>query len=66
MSSGTTGATKDGDLLRPIQEFRKDIEFFVGRTNAAFRLVKVYTRPVGDGAFQRYVPRQDNHRDATL
>src|SRR4029077_16223031 len=58
-------AAEDRDLFRSIQEFGKDIEFFVRWTNGGFRFVKAYARP-RDGVFQSYVPGQHNHRDATL
>jgi len=34
--SGATRAAEDGDLFRSIQEFGKDIEFFVRWTNVDF------------------------------
>src|SRR5882672_4003616 len=65
MGSGASRAAKDRDLFRSIQEFGKDIEFFVRWTNVGFRFVKAYAWPL-DGIFQSYVPGQHNHRDATL
>src|SRR5260370_20661754 len=66
MGSGAARTAEDRDLFRSIQEFGKDIEFFIRWTNAGFRFVKTYTRPLDDGVFQSYVPGQHNHRDATL
>src|SRR6266446_6388731 len=65
MGSGASRAAEDRDLFRSIQEFGKDIEFFVRWTNVGFRFVKANAGPL-DGIFQGYVPGQHNHGDATL
>src|SRR5882672_11935508 len=65
MGSGATRAAEDRDLFRSIQKFGKDVEFFFRWTNAGFRFVKTYTRPL-HGVFQSYVPGQHNHGNSTL
>src|ERR1700739_333410 len=65
MGSGATCATEDGDLFRSIQNFGKDVEFFIRWTNTGFLFVKTYTRPL-DGIFQSYIPGQHNYGNSTL
>src|SRR5258708_9538538 len=64
MGSGASRAAEDRDLFRSIQEFGKDIEFFVRWTNVGFRFVKAYAWPLYR-IFHSYVPGKHNHRDST-
>src|SRR4029077_15168240 len=60
MSSCATRTAQNSDLVRPIQEVRKQVEFFRRRTNGWCGFLKVQTRAVCDGMLKRDIAGNGN------
>src|SRR6202035_1674277 len=60
MSSGATRTPQNSDLVRPIQEVRKQVEFFRRRTNGWCGFLKAQTRAVCDGMLKRDIAGNGN------
>src|SRR5690349_12191962 len=66
MRTGATCAAQNSDLVRPVQEVRKQVEFFPRRTNGWCGFLKVQTRTVCDGMLKRDIAGNGNDSNTTF
>src|SRR4029077_1366226 len=66
MSSCATRTAQNSDLVRPIQEVRKQVEFFRRRTNGWCGFLKVQTRAICDGMLKRDIAGNGNDSNTTF